>query len=192
MVAPALGLAFQEGQGLNLLPSRFRVKKSQKIERIAMRISTIVIVFILLVISSYRWKEVGSLEKEYALSQSSWKTVQEIESMKQTLGERKRVIAKIKEGHPYVLEVFGEISNLLPPYAVLDKITQPRGTNEIRFSGTVFGLHDKSTEASLGELISGFEKSPYFKEVKLVSSQRDETYDRPASNFEILCWLKVH
>lgn len=191
ILSHALALAFQEGKELNLLPQRFRTPKSQKIERIAMRMSSVVIFFVLLTLSLYKGMEVRSLKRELDASQTTGSTIQGIESMRETVAEQKGVLSRIERGHPYLLEALGEIANLLPPHAVLNRISHPRGTDRLSFSGTIFGLQDQPTEGLLGELISGFEKSPFFKEVKLVASQRDETYDRPASNFEILCRMKV-
>ncbi|MFH1858444.1 MAG: pilus assembly protein PilM, partial [Candidatus Omnitrophota bacterium] len=193
VLAPALGLAFQQGKGPELLPMRFRTQKSQRIERIVMRLATIVIVISLVVFFIYQKTQMKILKEQLVLSRSSWKGIEEVESMERAIAERKQILAKIGQGHPYLFEALGEIANLLPQHAVLSHITtQGRGTDALRFSGTIFSVANKATETLLGELISGFEKSPYFTYVELVSSQRDETYDRPASNFEILCRIRLH
>lgn len=191
VIACALGVAFEQGRELNLLPSRFRERKSKAVERFALRISMIALGAFFLTASIYRWVELGFLQRERAILQSSWKMVQRLESLSQTLYGRREVLVNIRKERPSLVGTLKEISNTLPRHAVLTRIILNRGTNDLQLLGTLFGTENQPTETLVGELILNFEKSPLFQEVKLISTQRDETYDFPANSFELVCRLKV-
>ena len=190
-LATSLGVAFQEGRGPNLLPSRFRERKTQILSRIALRVTSIVTVLALCTMLSYEGMRHHLLRKELSFSGSSWKMFQEIESLKKELEVRKEVLAQLKERHPYLIGALKEVSNTLPSHAVIDRISFPQATDELRLSGMIFTVANQSTETLVTELISHFEKSPFFKEVKLISTQRDASYEQPASHFEIMCRLRM-
>jgi len=192
LAAAVMGVAFQGGKGLNLLPSRFREKRSQLIERIAMRILSVVVVLGLLLFAAFQRMSLNVLWKEHDGSRSSWKIVQEIEALEKGLTLRRDINQKIKGGHPYLRGGLKEIANSLPSYVVLNRIVLGKGSRDLYLFGTIFGTENQPTETLLGNLIESFEESPFFLEVKLVSTQRDETFDQPANNFEISCRMKVY
>jgi|GEM_PF-1223977 len=190
-VAPVLATAFQEGKGMNLLPARFREKKTRYAERVTMRVLTFLVAASLLTFFVFQRLQIHFLQGELELARPSWKFVQDIEALQKSVQEYKDAGAKIRRGHPYVLGALKEIANSLPPHAVLSRVSLYRGTSDLQIAGTIFSSSNQSVEVLLGGLIKNFEKSLLFKQVKLVSTQRDETYDQPANNFEIVCQIKV-
>lgn len=190
-IAPVLATAFQEGKGMSLLPARFREKRTQYIERVSMRILTFLVAVSFITFFIFQRLQIHFLQGELELTRPSWSFVKQVESLEKSVEEYRSAKAKIREGHPYVLGALKEIANSLPSHAVLSRVSLYRKTSDLQIGGTIFSSSNQSVEALLGELIKGFEKSPLFKQVKLVSTQRDETYDQTANNFEIVCQMKV-
>ena len=190
--ATTLALAAKRSPApFNLLPDRFREKRSAQIERVAVRLSAFTISVFLLVLFLFKVAQLQVLEKERRVFQVNSEKAQEIETLKAKIEERKTLTNQLMRGHPFLSGVLKEISQSLPPNAVLDQLQYTTATQTVSLSGTIFATDKHPAEGLLGELIARWEGSPFFKEVRLVSSERDATYDQQASNFQIECALVV-
>ncbi len=190
-LVPALAVGIQRGRGMNFLPRRFRERKGQLVERIAVRLLGALVFLVLLLSGIFQRAQLQLLKNELRGIQPSMKLVREADTLRGNLQERQRISVEIQRGHPYLLGALKEIAENLPSHAVLERMMLYRGGHELQLSGTLFGSSEKPAEILLGELISQFEKSPFFKEVKLISTRRDEAFEESANYFEIACRLKV-
>jgi len=173
----------------DLLPERFREKKGEKIERVAVRMSAFAFFLTLIILFFFKGTQVQVLDKQAQVYRDRWRGVQEIATLHNKIQERKGLIQQLLKGHPFFVGVLKEISVNLSPNAVLGQIQYQQQTHTLSLTGTIFEAGGVPTEGALGELISRLEQSPFFKEVRLVSSERDEGYGQPASSFQIQCDL---
>jgi Tfp pilus assembly protein PilN len=57
---------------------------------------------------------------------------------------------------------------------------------ELHITGITFGS-DLQCLTALAQVIEGLEKSPLFKNAKLLSADENKLYNRPGAGFEIIC-----
>lgn len=91
-----------------------------------------------------------------------------------------------------------EVSRILPDNVTLTQLSvQPKGKplrgestidegRELHLSGLTFGK-DINCLTALTLILERLEKSPLFKNVKLVSADENKLYSRPGAGFEIVC-----
>ena len=60
------------------------------------------------------------------------------------------------------------------------------GDRELHIAGIAFG-RDIQCLTALAQIIEGLEKSPLFKNAKLMSADENKLYNRPGADFEIVC-----
>jgi type IV pilus assembly protein PilM len=65
------------------------------------------------------------------------------------------------------------------------------GQKELHLAGVAFGS-DPSCLTALAQIIEGLEKSPLFRNAKLISADENRQYNQPGAEFEITCDLDHH
>jgi hypothetical protein len=84
-----------------------------------------------------------------------------------------------------------EISSITPPEVIINKINVPlaREPKELRIVGRI---SSKITivDMALSQYVEALEESPFFSQVKTVSSDKDMYAPVPSADFEIVCRLE--
>lgn len=99
-------------------------------------------------------------------------------------------------------EILAEMRHLIPPNVTITQLsvglkalTGPQGSSsnsrekEIQILGLTFGQNAQCLSA-LAQMMEGLEKSPLFRNVKLVSAAENKQYTVPAMQFEIVSELE--
>jgi Tfp pilus assembly protein PilN len=64
--------------------------------------------------------------------------------------------------------------------------SQTNGERELHLTGLAFGS-DIHCLTALAQIIEGLEKSPLFKNARLMSADENKLYNKPGTEFEIVC-----
>jgi Tfp pilus assembly protein PilN len=110
--------------------------------------------------------------------------------MKAKLDQRKDMLDKVKGKQPYWWGVFKEISNITPKDVILQKINvvSDRQPKEIQLFGKIYAKYT-IVDMALSQYVITLEESPFFENVKTVSTRNDMYSPIPAADFEIVCQL---
>ena len=101
------------------------------------------------------------------------------------------MLLKRAEGkQPLWWGLFKEFSNITPNDVVLSKVVtiENKEPKEIRLFGKIFAKYT-IVDVALSQYIMALDDSPFFNNVKLISSKTDMYSPIPAANFEIVCQL---
>lgn len=180
----ALGAAFSDPGGINLLPPEIKAKRAEHIQRAALRLSgmTGAAVFFLLLLSAQF--QANDYKNRVKNAQVHLKTIEEINVLRSKIQLREDLVEKIQGKTVPVAGVLKVLSVLVPPEIVLDELSLDQGKHDLTLKGTISAV-ENIAEGILINFMQQLELSPFFDEVSLVSSQRTETVQK----FEILVEL---
>jgi hypothetical protein len=78
-----------------------------------------------------------------------------------------------------------------PPPKPLEGESQKDEERELYITGVTFGS-DVRCLTALAQIIERLERSPLFKNVKLVSADENKLYTQPGAGFEIVCDINLN
>jgi len=171
---------------VNLLPIEYRIEKAQKIQKISIRMVGFMVLSILLVSYLFINVRVKDYEKRLVNSKSRVKILYEIKTLYEEIARREKFVRAVKSLEKPTMYILKELSNIIPDNIVLDSLKVNQNKNSISFSGTVFTGSDVG-EVMLTEFMESLERSPYFTNINLVSSQRGTGGEEPATLFSMSC-----
>lgn len=152
-----------------------------------------------------RQAELGRLHKEY---EKKIVRLQDLEKLPMTLSSLKEKEKQIKQNLSFLSsapigsfserEVLAELRHLIPVNMTVTQLSiGPKGwrsqkgssaspgEKELQILGIIFG-HNAQCLKSLAQLMERLEKSPLFRNAKLVSAGENKQYTTPAMQFEIV------
>ena len=103
-------------------------------------------------------------------------------------GRTKFEAGKVALEQPLWGEILKEISRIVPRKTTLTGLYLRTGktAKELRLKGVTFG-GDAEVVGSIVEIMEGLEKSLFFKDVRLSSSEENKEYSEQGGSFEIRC-----
>ena len=205
MLMAAIGVALPEPRRVELLPakepflSRIRLEKS---------IAILAPLVTLLVFSWIVWevnKEVSHLHKERDGKIARITKIETLQAKLALLKEKERQIKQDLSQFPTSMigsvphqKVLREASQIVPDNVTLrllsvqNKMKAAKGElptdaeRELHLTGLAFGS-DIHCLTALAQIIEGLEKSPLFKNARLMSADENKLYNKPGTEFEIVC-----
>jgi Tfp pilus assembly protein PilN len=205
MLMAAIGVALPEPMRIELLPrkepflSRIRLEKS---------IAILTPLVTLLVFSWIVWemnKEVSHLQKERDGKIARITKMETLQAKLTLLKEKEGQIKQDLSQFPTSMigsvphqKVLREASQIVPDNVTLrllsvqNKIKAAKGESptdgerELHLTGLAFGSDIRCLTA-LAQIIEGLEKSPLFKNARLMSADENKLYTKPGTEFEIVC-----
>ncbi len=201
----AIGIATAQPKRIELLPLREPLLSKTKVVKSISVLIPGVVLLIFLTIIGYMNAQLRTLQRE---RDEKMVSIKDLDGLQQKMRLLKEKEIKIKENLslfpssimisiPYQ-EILKEISNQLPDHATLTllsiqpKAKSPRGEDpsdegkEIHLSGLVFGS-ETNCLTSLALIIERLEKSSFFKNVRLISTDENKLYNRNSAEFNIRC-----
>jgi type IV pilus assembly protein PilM len=193
-LAAAFGLCLGTGGRINMLPVRERIEQQVVFFAAAVQVFflSLVIITVLLYASSYanglNYRALsGKLEAQLKLSESSSVNVREYFALKTKLEQKVRLLEAARGRQPMWWGVLKEISAITPSEVVLREIRVPPGVEpkELRLLGRI---SSKITivDMALSQYVQALEESPFFSDVKALSSEKDPNASVPSADFEIV------
>ena len=191
----ATGLALGKAKEINLLPEELRLIPGVLLKRYAPVVLACLAAFVLFgmylktnVTSARYGKELTSKKAELAGLQSANIRLAQLEETKKRLEREKVLLPKAANEQPPWGEILEEISRIIPGKTTVTGLSlRTEGSaKELRLKGVTFG-EDAEVVGSIVKIMEGLEKSPFFKDVRLSSSEENKEYSEQAGSFELRC-----
>jgi type IV pilus assembly protein PilM len=211
--AIALGIALPDRKRIELLPAKEPYWSKARMEKWIPRVSALIT---LLVFFWFIWNmsaQVATLQKERDERMAKVKTLEMLQAKLTLLKEKENkmkadlslfpssTIAPV----PFRKALTG-VSQIVPENVTVallsiqsDKVPSDKkpskeespanGEYQLQIKGIAFGSDFRCLTA-LARIIEGLEKSPLFKNARLVSADENKFYNQPGVGFEILCDLE--
>jgi type IV pilus assembly protein PilM len=197
-LAAAFGLCLGTGGRVNMLPVRERIEQQVVFFTAAVQVFflSLFIITMLLYASSYanglKYRALsGKLEEQLKQSEVSSSNVKEYFDLKSKLEQKMKLLQTARGRQPMWWGILKELSVITPPEVVLRTINVPLGVEpkELRLFGRI---SSKITivDMALSQYVQALEDSPYFSDVKALSSEKDPNASVPSADFEIVCTLE--
>ena len=196
-LAVAFGLCLEAGGRINLLPMKEKLEQKAVIVNTVIRfvfpaIFLLSIFFYALSFANGQRYKVLIENQNYLVKNLEYNVAQvrKYLDMKAKLDQRKDMLDKVKGKQPYWWGVFKEISNITPKDVILQKISavSDKQPKEIQLFGKIYAKYT-IVDMALSQYVITLEESPFFENVKTVSTRNDMYSPIPAADFEIVCQL---
>jgi type IV pilus assembly protein PilM len=212
----AVGLGFTEPKRIELLPAEEPFLSKVQIGKMIPILAPLITLFIFLAIIWYINGQVTALQKERDVKLASLDTLQaKLKLLKEKDLQIKQKLSQFPSpmivSVPY-RDILREFNDILPDNVTLTLISvQSKGKplkkgvpsskpqegesqrdedRELYITGVAFG-NDVRCLTALAQMIERLERSPLFKNVKLVSADENKLYTQPGAGFEIVCDINL-
>lgn len=209
MLTVAIGVALPEPRRVELLPakepflSRIRLEKS-----IAILVPLVTLLVFLWIVWEMN-KEVSHLQKERDGKIAKITKIETLQAKLALLKEKEKQIKQDLSQFPTSMigsvphqKVLREASQIVPDNVTLrllsvqNKMKAAKGESptdaerELHLTGLAFGS-DIHCLTALAQIIEGLEKSPLFKNARLMSADENKLYTKRGTEFEIVCDINL-
>jgi type IV pilus assembly protein PilM len=201
----ATGIALPETRRIELLPVKPAYWSMARMEKLIPIFSSIVTLIVFLWIFLQMSGQMSVIKKEHDEKMTKVKTLEALQAKLIVLKDKENrmrqdlslipssVIAQV----PFQ-EVLLEVGRIVPDNVTVTllsvqdgsdtskKETQTKEGKELQIKGIAFGS-DLQCLTALAQIIERLEKSPLFKNARLVTADENKLYNQPATEFEIVC-----
>jgi len=203
--AIAAGIALPEPKRIELLPTQEPILSKVRAGKLIPVLAPLITLLIFLGIICYMNGQVTTLQKERDRKMAKAENLDTLQAKLKLLKEKDLQVKEKLSQFPssmivsvpyrYILR---EVSHILPDNVTLTLLSvQQKGKplkgesttdegKELHLSGLTFGS-DVNCLTALALVIERLERSPLFKNIKLVSADENKLYTRPGAGFEIVC-----
>jgi Tfp pilus assembly protein PilN len=205
----AAGLTLPQPKRIELLPAKEPfLSKARVVKSIPILAPLITLIIFLLIIWNTNAK-VAALKKERDAKVGKIMNIETLQAKLTLLKEKEKRVkeelslfpSSVTTPMPYV-EILKEIGQINPENVTLmllstqakraqtptskEKESQQNRGMDLHITGITFGS-DMQCLTALAQIIEGLEKSPYFKNARLMSAEENKLYNRSGADFEIVC-----
>lgn len=177
------------GAKINLLPIDYRVEKAQKIQKISIRMVGFVALAILLASFILINVRVNDYNRRLTNAKRHIKILHEIRIIYNKISQRERFVNAVRTQETPSIYILKELSNIIPENIVLGNLLINQKEGIIKFSGTVY-MGTEVGEVVLTKFMESMEKSHFFKNINLESSQKEVIGDEEVAIFSISCSIQ--
>ncbi|MCP4652172.1 MAG: pilus assembly protein PilM [Candidatus Omnitrophica bacterium] len=198
-LAVAFGLCIDNGGAINLVPPREKIEQKALFVMFLVRLTFPIVLISALGFYSFSYAR-GLIYKTIETRAQSQigqyspivKDVNDYLEIKRKLEEREALLAKAIGKQPLWGGVLKELSNITPQEVVLHRFEVVAGKlpRQLTIIGEVVSEYT-NLDLAISQYTLNMSESPYFSDVKLVSSERDIYSPVPKALFEIMCDLKI-
>jgi hypothetical protein len=201
----ATGVALPETKRIELLPVKPSYWSKARLEKSIPVVSTLILLLVFLLIFWKMSGQVADLQRERDDKMAKVKTLETLQAKLVLLKDKEKQIRQDLSVFPSSMIVNVPFQDVLKAvrYIVSDNVTvtslsileksktlkeesQTSEGIEMQIKGLAFGS-DFQCLTAIAQLIERLEKSPLFKDVKLVTAVENKLYNQPGTEFEIVC-----
>jgi type IV pilus assembly protein PilM len=215
----AVGLGFTETKRIELLPAEEPFLSKVQIGKLIPILAPLITLFIFLAIIWHTNGQVTALQKERDVKMAKIANLDTLQTKLKLLGEKDLQMKEKLSQFPSSMivsvpyrDILRGFNDILPDNVTLTLISvQSKGKplkkgasppkpqegesqkdedRELYITGVVFGS-DVRCLTALAQIIERLERSPLFKNVKLVSADENKLYTQPGAGFEIVCDINL-
>jgi len=196
-LSAAFGLTIDKGGKVNLLPPKEILEQRIGFMAAATRILFFLLLAIILGIYAFSYgkcllykKLISAAQLDIEEISPQIKEIKNYMAMKGILTERKSLLESAIGRQPLWWGIFKELSNVTPQGTVLKRLRiERKGQNiELHLIGEVFAEYT-TIDLAISQYLVALDSSPFFTNVRPVSTERDVYSAVPRAAFEIVCDL---
>ena len=196
-LSAAFGLTINKGGKVNLLPPKEILEQRIGFIAAATRILFFLLLAIILGVYAFSYgkcllykKLISATQLDIEEISPQIKEIKNYMAMKGILTERKSLLESAIGRQPLWWGVFKDLSNVTPPGTVLKRLRiERKGQNiELHLIGEVFAEYT-TIDLAISQYLVALDSSPFFTNVRPVSTERDVYSAVPRAAFEIVCDL---
>ncbi len=187
-IAPAIGAALHNIEGLNLIPLIYKKDKIRKIEKISARLAFIFIVMLLSVFYLFNLGHEGVLVKILNAQRPQWQKLQEVRELHARITQKNAIMNQTLKRQIPLYYLFKALANAIPREIYLRDLSIEEQATSMSMEGIVVETSELA-EITLSKFIKSLEDSIFFHDVLLGSTQDVEISGRQALEFKISCGL---
>ena len=207
--AIATGIALPEPKRIELLPTQEPFLSKVQVGKWIPVWAPLIILLLFLGVIWYMSGQITDLQRERYTKMAKIAISEALHAKLKLLKERDLHVKEKLSQFPSSMivsvpyrDILKEVGTILPDNVTLTLLSvQQKGKpakggsptdeeREFHISGLAFGS-DASCLTALALTIERFERSPLFKNVKLISADENKLYTRPGAGFEIVCNLNL-
>jgi type IV pilus assembly protein PilM len=205
MFTIATGVALPEPKRIELLPAKPSCWSKTRLEKSIPIASSLILLLVFLLIFWRMNEQVADMQKERDEKMVKVKTLETLQAKLVLLKDKEKQIKQDLSLFPSSMivniqfpEVLKEIRHVVPDNVTVtlllvqdksktskDEAQTKEGT-EMQIKGIAFGS-DLQCLSALAQMIERLEKSPLFKDAKLVTAEENKLYNLSGIEFEIVC-----
>ena len=129
---------------------------------------------------------VNDYERRLVSAKSHRKILQEISILYDKILQREELSNAAKAREIPSISILKELSNIIPENIILNNLDIDQRAGIIKFNGVVY-LTSEVGEVILTDFMEEMERSPYFKDINLESSQKSVIDNKKVALFNISC-----
>ena len=215
----AAGMALPETKRIELLPAKEPFLSKAQIRKLIPVLAPLISFFIFLGVIWYMNGQVTTIQKERDVKMAKIATLDTLQTKLKLLKEKDLQIKEKLSQFPSSMivsipyrDILREFNDILPDNVTLTLLSvQNKGKpmkkgspsskpqegesqkddgRELYITGVAFGS-DVRCLTALAQIIERLERSPLFKNVKLVSADENKLYTQPGTGFEIVCDINL-
>jgi len=215
MLTGAVGIALPEPKRIELLPAKEPFLPKVSFVKLIPILAPLITLFVFgWIFISMTGKE-AAIKKDLETKKAKITNLETLQAKLTLLRQKEDRVKQELSLFPYSVlvsvpyrEVLREVSHVAPENVTLtllsvqskgkpikqgpqtskpeEGVTQKDEASELHITGVAFGS-DLNCLTALAQIIEGLERSPLFKNVKLVSSEENKSFNQLAAHFEIVC-----
>jgi type IV pilus assembly protein PilM len=201
----ATGIALPETRRIELLPVKPPYWSIARMEKLIPIFSSIVTLIVFLWIFLQMSGQMSVIKKEHDEKMTKVKTLEALQAKLIVLKDKENRMRQDLSLIPSSVivqvpfqEALHEVGRIVPDNVTVTllsvqdkpdtskKETQTKEGKELQIKGIAFGS-DLQCLTALAQIIERLEKSPLFKNARLVTADENKLYNQPATEFEIVC-----
>ena len=198
-LAVAFGLCIDKGGEVNLVPPKAKIEQKALFLMFLARITFPLFLVIILGVYSFIYgrsiilKTIAKRSEVHMANLApTIKKINDYLVLKSAINEKESLLGRAIGKQPLWWGVLKELSIVTPQEVTLHKLEVKGGTvpREINIKGEVISEYS-NLDLAISQYTLNLSESPFFGNVRLVTSERDIYSPVPKANFEIACELKV-
>lgn len=186
-LAPLIGAAIGgKDAKVNLMPVEYGIEKSEKIQKVSIRMVGFAAFAVLLVSFIFVNTRVNDYEKRLFNVKGQLKILDEVKVMYENIMEREGLVRFVDSGNAPNVSILKELSNIVPDNIVFGHFVVDNDMGSMEIEGLLY-LGSEIGEVVLTDFMKVMEESPFFKDVSLASSRKMAEKEKKVLLFTIVC-----
>lgn len=187
-IAPAIGAALQDPEGMNLIPASYKNQKLKNLEMISMRLVFITVIILLSVFYLFNIGHEKTLLKVINAKKPECQKLRQAQELYSKITQANLMMNQtVKEQAP-LYYIYKSLSNLVPREMYLRSLDITEYAGSMSMEGVIFES-GQAAEVVLAGFIKELEDSAFFNHVLLDSAQDIMVSKKQAVEFKINCGL---
>ena len=178
-----------KGAKVNLMPVEYGIEKSEKMQKVSIRMAGFAVFAALLVSFVLVNTRVNDYEERLFNAKVQLKILDEVKVMYDNIIEREGLVRFVSSSDAPNVSILKELSNIVPDNLVFNHFVIDHDINSMKIKGLLY-LGSEIGEVVITDFMKAMEESPFFKDVSLTSSRKMAENEKKVLLFNITCSIQ--